>query len=80
MLPEKGWNMKYFSQVKGEEKIEELTKERARFLLEGCYIKEAVDDVMDNNKGFRLQTMTRVIWTQTDDGLVPIAGFYGIVG
>ena len=52
----------------------------ARFLLEGCYIKEAVDDVMDNNKGFRLQTMTRVIWTQTDDGLVPIAGFYGIVG
>ena len=50
--------MKYFTQVKGAEKIEELTKERARFLLEGCYIKEAVDDVMDNNKGFRLQTMT----------------------
>lgn len=70
--------MKYYSQVKGEKEVEELTKERARFLLEGCYIKEAVDDVIDNEKGFRLQTITRDIWTETEDGLVPIPGFYGV--
>lgn len=56
--------MKYLSLVKGETEVEELTKERARFLLENCYYKEFVDDLFDNNKEFRLQTMTREIWTQ----------------
>lgn len=64
--------MKYFSRVKGAEKIEELTKERARFLLEGCYIKEAVDDVMDNNKGFRLQTMTIAVTQKGEPMIKPI--------
>ena len=58
--------------------MEELSKERARFLLEGCYIKEHVDDVMDNEKAFRLRTMTRDIWTKTDSGMVPMNGFYGV--
>lgn len=72
--------MKYLSIIRGEKQVEEISKDRARFLLEGAYEKEAVNDIFDNNRSFRLQTMTRDIWTQTDDGLVPIAGFYGIVG
>lgn len=72
--------MKYLSKVFGEDVVEELTKERARFLLEGCYKKEAVDDIFENGKAFRLETMTRIIWTKNDDGQVPMPGFYGIVG
>ena len=72
--------MKYYSRFKGEKEVEELTKERTQFLLERYYTKEFVDDVIDNERGFRLQTIMREIWTETDDGLVPIAGFYGIVG
>lgn len=70
--------MKYFSQVNTE--VEELSEERARELLERCYIKDAVDDLFDNHRAFRLNTMTRTIWTETEDGLVPIAGFYGVCG
>ena len=70
--------MKYFSTIKGEMKVEELTKERAKFLLEGCYKKSAVNDIFNNERSFCLQTMTRTIWTQTDNGLVPIPGFFGI--
>lgn len=72
--------MKYLSRVKGEKEIEELSRERARLLLERIYEKDAVDDIFDNDRGFCLQTMTREIWTQTDDGLVPQPGFYGIIG
>lgn len=72
--------MRYLSTIKGETEVEELSKERARFLLEGWYIKEAVDDIFENNRGFRLQIPTREIWTKTDDGLVPMPGYYGIVG
>ena len=72
--------MKYLSMVKGEHDVEELTEERARFLLEGCYVKEAVDDLFENKREFQLMTMTRIIWTENDKGLVPMAGFLGIVG
>ena len=58
--------------------IEELTTERTRFLLKGCYKEGAVDDIIDNGKRFRLKTMTREIWTEAEDGLVPIPGFYGV--
>lgn len=72
--------IKYKSIVHGENDVEELTKERTRFLLKGCYKEEAVDDLIDNEKGFYLRTMTRDIWTETEDGLVPLPGFYGVVG
>lgn len=72
--------MKYLSSVHGEQEVEELTKERVRFLLGNVYIPECVADIMDNDKQFRLRTPVRTIWTQTDDGLVPIPGFLGIVG
>lgn len=71
--------MKYMSMVKGETQVEEITEERARFLIENCYIKEFVDDLFDNHRCFRLQTMTRTIWTKTDDGLVPMPGFLGVI-
>lgn len=72
--------MKYMTMMHGEEKSEEISKERARELLEGCYIADAVADVFDNDKAFRLRTPYRDIWTKTDDGLVPMPGFYGVVG
>ena len=72
--------MKYLSRIKGEDQVEELSKERARFLLEGAYLKEAVDDIFDNDRAFYLHTMTREIWTKTDEGMVPMPGFYGVVG
>lgn len=75
--------MKYLSTINEGNKIakvEELSKENTRFLLECYYVKEVVDDIFENNKSFRLDVGLRTIWTKTDDGLVPIAGFYGIVG
>lgn len=69
--------MRYLSTIKGESQVEELTKERTRFLLANCYKEEFVNDIIDNEKAFRLQTMTRVIWTN-ENGLVPMAGFIGV--
>lgn len=72
--------MKYFKQYKDEAKGFEITKEEARNALEGHWDKEMLDDIFCNNKGFRLYTPFSEIWTVSDDGLVPMAGFYGIVG
>ena len=72
--------MRYFSIFKGESAVEELSKERAKVLLERCYLQNFVDDIFDNDRSFRLETMFRTIWTQTDDGLVPMAGFIGVCG
>ena len=57
---------------------QEVTKDEARETLEGHYKKEAVDDILDNDKAFRLATPDSVIWTKNEQGLVPMAGFYGI--
>ena len=72
--------MKYFTAIHGETHTSEISKEEAQHYLEGAYIKEAVDDIMNNDKSFRLRTPYRDIWTVTDEGLIPMAGFYGIVG
>ena len=69
--------MRYLSTIKGEQDVEELSKEKARNLLAECYKEEAVDEIIDNEKAFRLETMTRVIWTEKD-GLAPMAGLYGV--
>lgn len=70
--------MKYYTRMLTEETTSEITKEQARFYLEGAYIKEHVSYVIDEEKSFRLKTPYRVIWTKTDNGLVPMAGFYGV--
>ena len=64
----------------GETASEEITKEKARQILEGYYTTESVADIFDNNKGFRLRTPYSDIWTQGDNGTMPMAGFYGTVG
>ena len=72
--------MKYFSVIHETGKVEELTAEEARFCLKGQYKGAFVDEIIDTEQGFRLRTRYRDIWTKTDEGLVPIAGFYGTVG
>lgn len=39
-----------------------------------------LDDIFDNDRGFRLETSYSVVWTKNEKGQVPMAGFYGIVG
>lgn len=72
--------MRYLSVILETGKQEELTAERARFCLKGMYNEAFVDELIDKGQGFRLRTAYRDIWTETDDGLVPIAGWYGTVG
>lgn len=70
--------MKYFARIHGEDEIKEISKDRAKFLLEGAYYKYFVKDILKNGKSFRLQTPWREIWTESDDGKVPMPGFYGV--
>ena len=72
--------MRYFKQYKGEDAVKEITKDEARQSLEGYWKAEALEDVFSNDKAFRLFTPYANIWTQTEDGAVPMAGFYGTVG
>ena len=73
--------MKYYKQYKedGAEAIE-ITKGEARHSLDGWWKEEALDDIIKNEKEFRLYTPYVDVWTKTDDGLVPMADFYGIAG
>lgn len=72
--------MKYFTMRHGEKEPMQITKDKAEWFLGGCYKKEAVRDIFENDREFRLRTPYRVIWTETEDGLVPVPGFEGIVG
>ena len=78
--PAKEKRMTYYKLYKGTQFApQEVTKEKARETLEGYYNKEALDDIFENGKEFRLATAYSEIWTN-NDGMVPMAGFYGIVG
>ena len=71
--------IKYYKQYKGTQWApQEVTKEKAREILDGYYKKEALDDIFDNDRAFRLETSYSIIWTKSDDGLVPMAGFFGV--
>lgn len=71
--------MRYFQQYKEPNaEVIEITKERARFLLEGNWKQEMLDDIFENNKSFCLFTMFSKIWTMDEKGLVPMPGFYGV--
>lgn len=72
--------MKYMTIIKGESvnDAREISKEEARLRLDDNWSKEALDDIFNNNKAFRLYTGWRDIWTVSDDGLVPQPGFYGV--
>lgn len=73
--------MKYYKQYKEKDaEAEEITKKEAKHLLEGWWKQEALDEIFDTEKGFRLFTPYVEVWTETDDGKVPMAGVYGTVG
>ena len=73
--------MRYFKQYKDKDaEAVEITREEAKRTLEGWWQEDCLTDIFENNREFRLYTAYSTVWTQTDDGLVPIAGFYGIVG
>ena len=72
--------MKYLSKRHTEEEIEEISKEDAGFYLKGSYSDNFVDDLIYNNKAFRLNTPYRDIWTVDDNRRTPMAGFYGVCG
>lgn len=72
--------MKYFKQYRGEDEVKEIAKEEAKHYLEGWWKDDALEDIFANNKAFRLWTPYCEIWTETEDGRVPMAGYYGIVG
>ena len=71
--------MKYIKQYEeANAKPFEVSKEEARRTLEGYWKPEALDDIFDNEKEFRLFSKFATVWTQTENGLVPMAGFYGV--
>ena len=65
--------MEYYTLIHGETEPMQITKEEARYFLEGCYVKEFVDDIINNDKFFKLHTPIRMIWTKNADGEVPDA-------
>lgn len=75
----KGKEIRYYLQYKGEDEFTEITKERAKEMLSGWWKEDFLNDVFDNDKAFRLYTSFIEIWT-CKDGLIPQAGYYGIVG
>lgn len=71
--------MKYFKQYKEINATPfEITKEEARKTLEGYWIEDAVKDIFENDRQFRLFTPFSTVWTKDENGKVPMAGFYGI--
>ena len=72
--------MKYYKLNNNEVEPMQITKEEARYFLGGYYKKSFVDEVIEGEQVFRLKTPYAEIWTKTDDGLVPMPGFYGVCG
>lgn len=71
--------MKYFKQYKEINAIPfEITKEEARKTLDGYWIEDAINDMFENNRQFRLFTPFSTVWTMDENGKIPMAGFYGI--
>ena len=71
--------MKYFKQYKEIGATpKEITKEEAIRTLEGYWNDDALDDIFNNDKMFRLYTPYADVWAMTNDGKIPVAGFYGI--
>ena len=80
-VKEKETRMTYYKFYKdGSVKAFEISKEEAKQTLEGYWDKEQLDKIFDEGIGFRLYTPYAEVWTKNDEGLVPMAGFYGIVG
>lgn len=71
--------IKYYKQYKEINVIPfEITKEEARKTLEGYWIEDAMKDIFENDRQFRLFTPFSTVWTKDENGKVPMAGFYGV--
>lgn len=72
--------MRYYKQYKEINATPfEIAKEEARKTLEGYWIKDAVNDMFENDRQFRLFTPFSIVWTMDENGNIPMAGFYGIL-
>lgn len=73
--------MKYFKLLKkdGAQAVE-ITKDEARETLAGYWKAEYIKEIFENGEQFRLYTPYSEVWTMGDDGLTPMAGFYGVAG
>lgn len=69
--------MKYYVRYKSKDYSEEIDTEKARDILSGYLESDLLADIFDNNKSFRLYTADAEVWTN-NNGLVPMAGLYGI--
>ena len=70
--------MKYFKQYKDGTEPFEVSKEEARRTLDGHWKPEALDDIFGNDKMFRLWSPFSIVWTQSEDGMIPEPGFTGV--
>lgn len=58
----------------------EITKDEAKRTLEGYWDEGALNDIFENEKPFRLYTPFAEVETKTENGMMPMAGFYGVCG
>lgn len=72
--------MKYFRHDLHMGDVMEITKDHARWALEGCYKDDFLRDVFRNDRMFQLKTPYAIYYTMDEQGRVPMAGFYGTVG
>ena len=71
--------MKYYKQyTELVAQAQEITKEEAKRILSYWWAEERLDDIFKHNKMFRLYTPVSEVWTRTDDGMTPMAGYYGV--
>lgn len=71
--------MRYFKQYKEINATPfEITKEEARKTLEDYWIEDAINDMFENDRQFRLFTPFSTVWTKDENGNIPMIGFYGI--
>lgn len=71
--------MRYYKMYKEDEaELFEVTKEEAKRTLEGYWNKEELNRIFNNEISFRLWSPFAEVWTETDNGLVPAPGFWGI--
>lgn len=70
--------MIYKKMYKNTEESKVISKEEARQSLDGHWSDEMLNDIFTNGKEFRLFTPWAIIWTETEEGMIPVPEFYGV--
>lgn len=71
--------MEYFKLYEGEREPMQITKQEAKDALDGWWKEDFLSDIFEQEKVFRLYTPYCKVWSVSEDGLMPMAGFYGVV-